>query len=294
MKVIPYARELEERQRGTEFLGLDSGFDHLNYLCNGLDVGLFVLAAPPGEGKTTLVWQVCCQAAQRNAAPVIFVSYEQSEQELRDKALARLGGLEYRHVRRGRLRSGDPEQWGRLLGALDEYAGFAPQLTIVEGGPDTTVEAVREVASAKMARLRADRCLIAIDYLQIIPLAEADAGRVTSSKDRVDLHVSALRRVARDLNAAVLSISSENRAGYKGKTLDVFKESGGIEYSADIAAVLTPEQAGPAAPGNHRVENLTIVKNRNGERGVVKLHFYARQAKFVEVGREEYSEDPEQ
>ena len=47
-------------------MGLDSGFEHYNQLCNGLDTGLTVLAAPPGRGKTSLLWQIACQAAQLN------------------------------------------------------------------------------------------------------------------------------------------------------------------------------------------------------------------------------------
>src|SRR5262249_5360926 len=112
LEIIPYAAALEECQRGCEFQGLDSGFQHLNYLCNGLDTGLFVLAAKPGEGKTTLVWQMCCQAAAINQVPVIFVSMEQSKWELRAKALARLAKVQYRHLLRGKLQAGDPDNLG--------------------------------------------------------------------------------------------------------------------------------------------------------------------------------------
>jgi replicative DNA helicase len=79
LEVVPYAKELHERHRGLTFEGLDSGFEHLNHLCNGLGLELFVLVAPPGEGKTTLCWQVCCQAAGKNQVPVVVVSLEQSK-----------------------------------------------------------------------------------------------------------------------------------------------------------------------------------------------------------------------
>jgi replicative DNA helicase len=292
LEIIPYARDLERQQVGTEFQGLDSGFQHVNYLCNGLDTGLFVVAAPPGEGKTTLVWQTCCQAALLNQAPVVFVSFEQSKRELRAKAVARLARLQYRHVLRGRLRANDPQEWPRVLEALQQYAQIGRNLTVVEGDDTTTVEAMRGLVAEKVARAGADRCLLGVDYLQIVPLAAEDAGRVTSPKDRVDLHVSALRRLARDLNASILCISSENRAGYAHKGLDVFKESGGIEYSADVAAVLTRDRAATAAAGaEYRVQDLNIVKNRNGECGVVKFKFYAKRAEFVETGRADLPSD---
>jgi replicative DNA helicase len=44
----------------------------------------------------------------------------------------------------------------------------------------------------------------------------------------------------------------------------------------------------------YRNMNLTIIKNRNGERGVVKFKFYAARSEFVETGKEELVEDVEQ
>jgi replicative DNA helicase len=155
--------------------GLDSGFPHLNHLTDGLGVGLFVLAAPPSRGKTTLAWQLCCQAADRNKVPALFVSYEQSADELRARALARLGRLSYRHVLRARFRSGDPVEWGPVLKALENYARISPFLTVAEAGPTTTVDVIAALVREKMAAHRATTALLAVDYLQVIPPSEAEA-----------------------------------------------------------------------------------------------------------------------
>ena len=89
--------------------------------------------------------------------------------------------------------------------------------------------------------------------------------------------------MARSLDSPVIAISSENRAGYDSKKLDVFKESGGIEYSSDIAVVMTLNvEATRAAHGNYRVVDLNIVKNRNGDTAVVKFKFYPEYAEFIE------------
>jgi replicative DNA helicase len=271
----------------------DTGY--LNSLCNGLDTGLGILAAPPGAGKTTLLWQIACQAAEINEVPVIFVSLEQSKRELRAKALARLSKLQYRHILRGRLRSDDPQDLQKLLEAGTKYAQFSHNLTIVEGDDTTNVDRIYDIAATKMAKAGAPRCLIVVDYLQVLPVRQQDGFRATNTKDRVDLHVSALRRMARKLDSPVLAISSENRAGYKSKQLDVFKESGGIEYSADIAMVLTRDKkSDPGTGSDHRPMDLNIIKNRNAELGVVKFKFYAKRAEFVEVGKGELVEDPEE
>jgi replicative DNA helicase len=292
MEIIPYMQRLVGQQRGNEFLGLDCGFQHLNYLCNGLDTGLLVLAAPPGRGKTTLAWQLACQVAQLNCVPIIFVSMEQSKDELRAKALSRLSKLQYRHILRGRLQSTDAGNIQKLLDAAQTYALFGRHITVVEGDENTTVDVIQQIAQARLAETGADRCFILIDYLQILPIRERDTDRVTNTKERIDLHVSSLRRLARRLDSPVLAISAENRAGYTSRKLDVFKESGGIEYSADIAMILNREGKNKLAKDAEYVALvLTIVKNRNGERGVVKFKFYAERAEFVEIGREELVED---
>jgi replicative DNA helicase len=291
LRLLPYVRELEQLHRGRDFLGLDSGFDHLNNLCNGLPAGLFVVTAPPAEGKTTWAWQVCCQAAQLGQVPALFVSYEQSADELRAKALARLGSLEYRQVLRGRLSFDNPTHRDQLLAAVQAYAQFSLHLTVVEADASTTVDALRELVGAKMARAEVARALLVIDYLQIIPASDAEAARIKSPKDKVDLHVSALRRLARDLGVSVLCVSSQNRAGYDSKALDAFKESGAIEYGADVAAVLWRERVNdePGLAGEkarYKERELHMIKNRNGECGVVKFKFYPERARFVEAGSE--------
>lgn len=284
-ELIPYAADLEQRSRGQRFEGLDTGFEHLNHLANGLGPELFVLAAPPSVGKTTLCWQVACQVAERNPVPVVYVSLEQSKRELWAKLLARLAGVDTRHLLRGRLRADDSTQFGPVRTAFHQAAGYLHHLTVVEGDETTTVDRIRRIVEGKMRRTEADRSLVVIDYLQVIPLSADEAGRVTSPKDKVDLHVSALRRLARDLKVAVLCISSENRAGYRSKEMDVFKESGGIEYGADLAAVLTRDKGG-GPDDKAEALDLNLVKNRNGERGVVKFRFYKAEARFVETGRE--------
>jgi replicative DNA helicase len=293
LKFFPYFQSLVQIQKGTEFLGLDSGFPLLNQVTNGLDTGLSVVAAAPSLGKTTLAFQLCQQVAEANKVPAVFVSLEQSAEELRTKALARLARIDSRHIARGRLRSDNPDDMARLQKAAQRYFNLGRYLTVIEGDDTTTIDRIGEVAAVKMARAGAKRCFVVLDYLQILPLQRADAGRVTSAKERVDLHVSALRRLARQLDSPVLAISAENRQGYSSKKIDVFKESGGIEYSADIAVVMTTDkEATQAAAGKHRVIDLNIVKNRNGAKAVVKYKFYPERAEFVESEKAQLVEDP--
>ena len=62
-----------------------------------------------------------------------------------------------------------------------------------------------------------------------------------------------------------------SRAEYKEVNIAGFKESGGIEYGADIAAILSVE--GESEGGTERTVALNVIKNRNGRRGKVGMKY---------------------
>jgi replicative DNA helicase len=62
-----------------------------------------------------------------------------------------------------------------------------------------------------------------------------------------------------------------SRAEYDKVKMSGFKESGGIEYGADIASILSVE--GEDNEGAVRTVALNIIKNRNGRRGKVGMTY---------------------
>jgi replicative DNA helicase len=106
--------------------------------------------------------------------------------------------------------------------------------------------------------------------------------------------MSELRRIARDLGATVMAISSVGRASYDTAGLSSFKESGGIEYAADLGAIMLPRKNGDDIErGKATLEginlewigvDLVVVKNRNGERGKIEFQFFPQISRFKESG----------
>jgi len=277
------------RADGRRWLGLDCGFDHLNEALNGLPEGVIILAGAPSCGKTTLAKQIADTVAATEKVPVLFYSFEQSAEELRIKSLARLSSVNSRDIWKGRTGS---ETWPAVEKAAEDYRrGPGPYLTIIEAGRKDTVETIR--AAALMAKRKAgDKpVLLILDYLQIIP-AGKDAP--DALRERIDWNLSELRRLSRDLKSPVMVISSENREAYKGNnppTLAALKESGGIEYSADVVICLwrdkkeserlTQDFNRPTV----RVE-AHVLKNRNGELAKVKTDFTPAWSLFTERDKE--------
>lgn len=287
-----YFAELEASQKtGRDFLGLDTGFMHLNRVINGLTPGLIVLGAMPSTGKTTFAKQVADQVVERNAdAACLFVSLEQSKEELRVKTLSRLSGVENRDMQRGRLDT-TGEGWSKVVEAKDTFAGFAGRMQVLEGDRLTTVDKIRLAALQLRQKTQAGRLLIVVDYLQILPV-DKDFGDL---RQKVNFVTSELRRIGRDLDAPVLAIASINRAAYNSTrgSLDAFKESGDVEFSADVALMLVKEDdnqkkgdlnfLGLMRP--YRTVYLDVIKNRNGELSRVELRFFPEVSAFQEVSK---------
>ena len=59
--------DLENRKSEKGFIGLDTGFQHLNQVLNGLNPGLYTIGAPPSAGKTSYAKQTADQVLDSRA-----------------------------------------------------------------------------------------------------------------------------------------------------------------------------------------------------------------------------------
>lgn len=224
---------------------ISTGFSSLDeILGGGLQPGsLYVLGAVSSLGKTTLCVQMADNVAEQGRA-VLFVTIEQSAKEITAKSLSRLMSASGRHYSTTDVSSPiRREGWGdadriRFDQALTRYTDdIAPTLRILEGNEQPTVNDVRAVAEV-MADYYGQAPVIFLDYLQLL----APLNDHYSDKQAVDRNVTALRQMARELQAPVFVVSSLNRSSYsEGVTMDSWKESGAIEYGADVLLGLQPE-----------------------------------------------------
>ena len=116
-------------------------------------------------------------------------------------------------------------------------------------------------------------CYILAEGLEV--RGEVPAGRLDA------VHVllgGLLREMALRLHSPVLALASQNRSagnygnGKGSAALDSLKESGDLEYAADVVLFLTEAQERGATPPARAIE-LTVAKNRHGETGKMGLIF---------------------
>ena len=248
-----YAAELLEGLITTDRPTVATPFEHLNGLLGGgLQGGkLYVLAAPPGGGKTTLASQIADHAAQAGC-PVAYVALEMGRGQLFDYALARHAGLNSAKVEARTYRHSDRER-AALADAAREYLDtVAPFLAVIEADWHTTAAALNAWAVQARARYglaAAAPVLVVVDYLQLLNTGDDALDSGGNEVGKVSQVAVQLKQLARDSGAAVLALSdvikSEQGAAFKGSefTLNMLRGSNRIAHAADTVLALYSEAA---------------------------------------------------
>jgi len=249
-----YATELLEGLITTERATVPTPFDTLNSLLGGgLQAGkLYVLAAPPGGGKTTLSCQIADFAASKGC-PVAYVAMEMGRAQLFDYALARSLGMNSAKVEAKQFRH-SPLESAQLATAAQAYLEtIAPYLAVIEGDWTTTPATLAAWVAGAKARyaVTADNpVLVIVDYLQLLNtgLSELDGG-TSGETPKISQVAVQLKQLARDSGVAVLALSdivkSEQGEAFKGKefTLNMLRGSNRIAHAADTVLALYSEAA---------------------------------------------------
>ena len=218
-------------------------------------------AGAPGMGKTTLAFQLAAVATAD--VPVVVVTFEHASANLTLKLLCMRAGINPRDVQRGYA------DVAKLRTAAEAWQPVAQRLAVVEGSRQLTVAQVRAQAHRAMRQHQSARCLVVVDYLQLWAKVAEDLRGNFSVRERVGM----LGGLLRELALASQNRSAGNYGNGKGSAaLDSLKESGDLEYAADVVVFLTEAQERCATPAARAVE-LTVAKNRQGDTGKLSLIF---------------------
>lgn len=225
----------------TGFAGVD------RVLGGGLKMGLTILGAASSMGKTSFVHQSADNIAA-SGKPVLFVTIEQTKKELVTKSLSRLAREVAGNLDNGKpntngvlpadaiLDKGARKRWNKnknaiLLQACETLTStISPYMRIWHPAHRPSVSDIKQHAEL-MQRRYDEPPVIFIDYLQLLKQEDER----DNEKRAVDKNVTALRDLAGELETPIFALSSISReAYYMPIDTSSFKESGGIEYGADV------------------------------------------------------------
>ena len=257
---------------------LETGFPALDKaLDGGLYDGLYVIGAVSSLGKTAFCMQMADQLAKSGRDVLIF-SLEMTAFELMARSISResfqLDTSARRHMAKtvrgvldGRRYPNYTAQEKRHIElAMNSYRQYAGHLYFREGDHETGLDYITREVERHIAET-GEKPVVLIDYLQIIAPVDVHF----TDKQNLDRIVCALKKLSRAHELTIFAISSFNRENYNLEvSMNAFKESGGIDYSADVLMGLQARGAGSRTFNideekrkDPRELELKILKNRS-------------------------------
>jgi replicative DNA helicase len=263
--------EIDALSRTTELPGTPSGLADLDKRLGNFQPGaLYVLAARPGLGKTSLALTIALNAARAGKRVAVF-SLEMPTARITNRLLAQQSGLDVQLLDTGKVGEAD---WPKLTAAIEAlehlpiYLDDTPAITSIQ-------------LKAKLRRLHLSvgkPDLVVVDYLQLMR-----AGAKTENRTQEVGYISrALKALSKELSvpiiaAAQLNRDVEKRASSRPQLSDL-RESGDLEQDADVVMFLhKPDET--SLNGLLPME-ITVAKHRNGPTGNIACLFRKATTRF--------------
>jgi replicative DNA helicase len=280
-QVIEQFQALLAGEKGAQ--GISTGYEELDRMSNGLKPGeMFVVAARPSMGKTSLMMNIVEHVCIDQAKPSLVFSCEMSAFQIVQRLVFSRARFGLSQLTRGYTPT--KAELTRIQRAALEVSSAR---MFIDDTPGISINEVR----AKARRKKRDEGLefIAIDYLQLM---RSRTKQAENSREREIAEISAgIKGLAKELQVPIVILAQLNRGPEtrSGKNIGVprmsdLRESGSIEQDADMVGLLYrsayyAEDAEEKEAEAGKAE-LVLAKNRNGETGHIPLTFIADQMRF--------------
>lgn len=262
--------------------GLKTGFRDLDKKTAGFQKGdLIIIGARPAMGKTTFAQNLAYNIASMNNKGVLFFSMEMAANEIVDRMISDVSGVDNWKMRTGNLSDEEFSKIGDALGEMDEipiYIDDTSSMTIVE---------LRN--KARRAMHDHDIGIVIVDYLQLISGSDRYAGNRVQEVTEIS---RGLKILARELEIPVVALAQLSRQ-VTGRddprpVLSDLRESGSIEQDADLVMFLHRPDYYRQNDDNYEETHITellVAKHRHGAVGKIELYFHPELLRFMSLDK---------
>ena len=272
---------LDGRMRGDpDYVGWQTGLTFLKDVAAYFPQDLWLIAAPTGTGKTSMLLTLQRSLDEREVPiPSLFATLEQPWEQLMDRDIAAMGEIDGYRLRTGR--DLDMDTMAKISKALGR---FIKRPSIMLDEASLTTERLEQYV--RVAKIKHGVKVVFVDYVQRI------GDKNESEYLRVSRISNALARIARDYKVCIVSAAQGNRRGAVGSQgddpniaprppeLSDMRDSGYLEQDSAVVLALGRREGSREAV-------LAVRKNRHGPSGVTKdLIFDAPHMRFLERAEE--------
>jgi replicative DNA helicase len=262
----------ERFNRKGQLSGVTSGFHHLDKMTDGFQLGeLAILAARPSIGKTAMAIAIAEAATVRSRVPTLFISLEMSDESIVRRMVSSVGSVPMQDIKTGEMN----ESGFRAMSVANSKIAASP-LHFASGSSVSNIASITALIRRSVRKWGIK--LVIIDYLQKIHGSKAAEKRTYEIAE-----VSGkLKSVAVDTKTAIVALAQLNRENEKDKgrapKLTDLADSGQIERDADLVLLLNRDRNQPKGEAI-----IVIAKQRDGECGIVKLHYNGEFCRFSDA-----------
>ena len=262
--------------------GLKTGFRDLDKKTAGMQKGdLVIIGARPAMGKTTFAQNLAYNIASMNNRGVLFFSMEMAANEIVDRMISDVSGVDNWKMRTGNLTDDEFSRMGDALGEMDEIPIYID---------DTSSMTIMELRNkARRAAHDHDVGIVIVDYLQLIQGSDRYKGNRVQEVTEIS---RGLKILAREMEIPVIALAQLSR-GVTGRddprpVLSDLRESGSIEQDADLVMFLHRPDYYRQNDDNFEPTNITellVAKHRHGAVGKIELYFHPELLRFMSLDK---------
>lgn len=269
------------KNKGT-LRGLKTGFRDLDKKTAGFQRGdLIIIGARPAMGKTTFAQNLTYNIASINKKGVLFFSMEMAANEIVDRMISDVSGVDNWKMRTGNLSEDEFQRIGEAMGEMDELPIY------IDDSSSMTIMDLRN--KARRAMHDKNIGIIIVDYLQLIQGSDRYKGNRVQEVTEIS---RGLKILARELEVPVVALAQLSRS-VTGRddprpVLSDLRESGSIEQDADLVMFLHRPDYYRQNDDNYEETHITellIAKHRHGAIGKIELYFHPELLRFMSLDK---------
>ena len=270
-------KAVEMRKDG--FSGCPTGFTDLDRLTNGLQPSdLIILAGRPGMGKSAFALTLAANSSVNYGKHVAFFSLEMGAEQLMQRIICSLAGIELSKFRSGHL---NQDEFAKLPGAASRI--MQSDTLYVDDNLDLGI--MELLSKCRSLKRKVGLDLVIVDYLQLMKTGKEENRAVA-----VGAISRGLKVLAKDLKIPVIALAqlsrkTEERAdaarSIKARPqLSDLRESGSIEQDADMVWFIERPFYRSHDEADKNKAQLLVAKHRNGATADIDLTWIPQYTRF--------------
>lgn len=277
---LEISRKMEAMIAGeTMIKGIQTGIYDLDKKLGDIEPGcLFVVAARPAMGKTTMMQLIANHVAIIQKKPVLIMSGEMPKEQIAMRLCCAMAPADIGLIRNS------PHKLPK-----DEFTAYTNAVVMLKNVPmqinDTSRPSIANIRESirKIQHQYGSVGAVLVDYLQIM--------KTTKPFAREDLKIAyftgELKAMAKEFNCVIVLLSQLNRElekrPNKRPVLSDLRESGAIEQDADQIVFLYRDEVYNKESKYRGIAEAIVGKNRHGEAGTAFMHAQLKYCQFTNL-----------